>query len=199
VDLIVKSQNAAGSWRYVPFATDSDMSITVCQVQALRAARNVGLRVPPSTIARAIRYIKDSAIHEGPEKGAFKYQARTLTRASFPLTAAGITALYGAGVYDDEDIDRGLGYLLRNQDDLGEHYRNHYFYYYGHYYAVQAVFTAGGQYWREYYPKVRRELLARQDEDGSWPNDTGPGRAFGTAVACIILQIPNQYLPIFQR
>ncbi|MBN2492205.1 MAG: hypothetical protein JXQ29_15265, partial [Planctomycetes bacterium] len=29
VDLIVKSQNAAGSWRYVPFAQDSDMSITV--------------------------------------------------------------------------------------------------------------------------------------------------------------------------
>ena len=199
VDLIVKSQNKTGSWRYLPFATDSDMSITVCQVQALRAARNVGLRVPRSTIDRAIDYIKESAIREGPEKGAFKYQAKTITRSSFPLTAAGITALYGAGVYDDEDIERGLQYLIRNHDHLGEHYRNHYFYYYGHYYAVQAMFVAGGRYWQDYFPRIRQELLQRQEKDGSWANETGPGRAFGTAVACIILQIHKQYLPIFQR
>jgi hypothetical protein len=199
VDLIVKSQNKTGSWRYLPFASDSDMSITVCQVQSLRAARNVGLRVPRSTIDRAIDYIKDSAIGEGPEKGAFKYQAKTITRSSFPLTAAGITALYGAGVYDDDAIKRGLDYLVRNHEHLGEHYRNHYFYYYGHYYAVQAMFIAGGGYWTDYYPKIRRELLQRQDADGSWNNETGPGRAFGTAVACIILQIPKRYLPIFQR
>lgn len=199
VDLIVKSQNRTGSWRYLPFAKDSDMSITVCQVQALRAARNVGLRVPRNTIDRAIQYIKDSAIHEGPEKGAFKYQAKTITRSSFPLTAAGITALYGAGVYDDEDIERGLNYLVRNHDYLGDHYRNHYFYYYGHYYAVQAMFIAGGRFWEEYYPKIRRELLERQESAGSWCNDTGPGRAFGTAVACLVLQIPQRYLPIFQK
>jgi len=199
VDLIVKSQNKTGSWRYLPFANDSDMSITVCQVQSLRAARNVGLRVPRSTIDRAIHYIKESAIHEGPESGAFKYQAKTITRSSFPLTAAGITALYGAGVYDDEDIERGLDYLVKNHEHLAEHYRNHYFYYYGHYYAVQAMFIAGGRYWADYFPKIRRELLERQSPDGSWANETGPGRAFGTAVACIILQIPKRYLPIFQR
>ncbi len=199
VDLVVKSQNKAGSWRYLPFATDSDMSITVCQVQALRAARNVGLRVPRTTIERAIRYIKDSAIREGPEKGAFKYQPKAITRSSFPLTAAGITALYGAGVYSDEHVARGLAYLRRNLEFVGRTYRNHYFYYYGHYYAVQAMFIAGGEHWEHYYPHVRDELLDRQRADGSWPNDVGPGPVFGTATACIILQIPLRYLPIFQR
>jgi hypothetical protein len=30
-------------------------------------------------------------------------------------------------------------------------------------------------------------------------NDVGPGDAFSTSVACIILSLPHQYLPIFQR
>ncbi len=34
---------------------------------------------------------------------------------------------------------------------------------------------------------------------GRWVNNVGPGDAFSTAVACMILQIPRQYLPIFQR
>jgi hypothetical protein len=199
VDLIVKSQNARGSWRYLPFAKDSDMSITVCQVQALRAARNVGLRVPRTTIDRAIDYIKDSAVTSGLDRGAFKYQPDHHTRCSFPLTAAGITALYGAGVYEDDDIERGLNYLVERQSFFRRSYLNTYFYYYGHYYAVQAMFIAGGRYWEEYYPRVRAELLGEQRPDGSWPNDIGPGPAFGTAVACIILQIPLRYLPIFQK
>jgi hypothetical protein len=48
---------------------------------------------------------------------------------------------------------------------------------------------------------MRDHLLDDQEKDGRWlnPRREGPGDAFGTAVACIILQIPNQYLPIFQR
>ena len=38
-----------------------------------------------------------------------------------------------------------------------------------------------------------------QQRDGSWPNPVGPGPVFGTATACIILQIPQRYLLIFQR
>ena len=43
------------------------------------------------------------------------------------------------------------------------------------------------------------DLLAAQMRDGRWRNDVGPGDAFATAVACILLQMPKQYLPIFQR
>ena len=38
----MKSQNDEGGWRYEPYARESDMSIVVCQVIALRAARNIG-------------------------------------------------------------------------------------------------------------------------------------------------------------
>ncbi|MCA9879166.1 MAG: iron-siderophore ABC transporter substrate-binding protein, partial [Thermomicrobiales bacterium] len=93
IDLTVKTQNAQGSWRYRPYAPDSDMSIAVCQLMALRAARNIGLQVPKSTIDRAYDYISKSAYRSGRHKGAFKYQIdQSQTRVSFALGAAGLAA-----------------------------------------------------------------------------------------------------------
>lgn len=212
IRLIVDSQNQEGGWRYVPFAKESDMSITVCQVMALRAARNVGIPVPRATIDRAIGYVKASAIREGgmrrawddDERGAFKYQKQGYSRATFPLTAAGVVTLFGAGVYSDREIEDGLDYLekklARFTADYGtSSYRGHYFFYYGNYYAVQAMYTAGGQRWERYFSHIRDALLRMQEPDGRWPNSVGPGDAFGTAMATLILQIPYRFLPIFQR
>ena len=50
VTLIVQAQNEAGGWRYQPVRNDADLSVTVCQVMALRAARTAGLYVEKSTI-----------------------------------------------------------------------------------------------------------------------------------------------------
>jgi len=217
VDFIVDTQNEEGGWRYVPFSPESDMSIVVCQAIALRSARNIGIRVPKSTIDRAARYVVDSAITEESQRafhnvyadeiGAFHYQKGKGSRSSFPLTAAGVTALHGLGIYSDESIRRGLDYLRRNLADFnqqyGRHGGGHYFFWYGHYYGVQAMYTAGTayqvNYWEPYFEEVRGELLSMQNDDGSWPNATGPGPAFGTAMAVLILEIPYRYLPIFQR
>ena len=202
VTLIVKTQNSFGSWRYLPFAPDSDMSITVCQIMALRAARNIGMKVPRSTIDNAVAYVKDSALTRGPYRGGFKYQMRDdqPSRTSFALTAAGITTLHSAGVYADELIEAGLEYLRHEFDDITD-MSNHYFYFYGNYYAVQAMYIAGGQHWEWYWPAIQEDLIRNQtlSENGTgyWGNNVS--RAFGTAVATLILQIPNQYLPIFQR
>jgi hypothetical protein len=38
-----------------------------------------------------------------------------------------------------------------------------------------------------------------QQGDGRWCCEVGPGDEFSTAVACLLLQLPRQYLPIFQR
>jgi squalene cyclase len=217
VDFIVETQNQEGGWRYVPFSPESDMSIVVCQAMALRAARNIGIRVPKATIDRAARYVVDSAITEENQRGfnagymdevgAFNYQKLRGSRSSFPLTAAGVTALHGLGIYSDESIRRGLDYLRRNLDeftrDYGRNQGGHYFYWYGHYYGVQAMYTAGTafqvNYWEPYFERVRADLLALQNPDGSWPNRVGPGPAFGTAMAVLVLEIPYRYLPIFQR
>lgn len=216
-DFIVHSQNADGGWRYEPYAPESDMSIVVCQVLALRAARNIGIRVPKSVIDKAARYVVDSAVTEsslsqsgfgGPfgyrnEIGSFHYQKQDGSRSSFPLTAAGVTALHGVGIYSAESIDAGVRYLMATLEPFnrqrGYSAGYHYFFWYGHYYAVQAMYTAGGPAWDSYFENVRTEILRGQEESGAWPNQTGPGPAFGTACAVLILEIPYRFLPIFQR
>ena len=39
VRLIERAQNSEGGWRYQPIPFDADISVTICQVMALRAAR----------------------------------------------------------------------------------------------------------------------------------------------------------------
>jgi hypothetical protein len=59
------------------------------------------------------------------------------------------------------------------------------------------MWQAGGQRWRRWYPGVRDELISRQHPDGVWI--TSEGNECATAMACIVLEMPNNYLPIFQR
>jgi hypothetical protein len=70
-------------------------------------------------------------------------------------------------------------------------------YFYGHYYASQAMYLAGGDHWANYYPPVRDEILRNQLSDGSWKDDVGA--TYATAMACVVLQMPCEYLPIFQK
>lgn len=212
INIIVDSQNGEGGWRYKPFARESDMSITVCQVLALRSARNVGISVSARTIKDAETYVRRSAVRRGElnrsyhggfghygEGGAFRYQLRGQSRATFPLTAAGVTTLHAAGIYDDPVINDAFDYLTGQMSSFNRQYLGHYFFYYGHYYAVQAYYTAGGAKWRNYFGDISPLLLRAQQANGAWPNNVGPGESFSTAVATLILQIPLQYLPIFQR
>ncbi|MGE0709980.1 MAG: prenyltransferase [Planctomycetota bacterium] len=211
VNLIVSAQNEQGGWRYSPGAKDSDISITVCQVQALRAARNVGVRVPVRTISSAIEYVRKSYIPPGTahhrQTGGFWYQVYENfryrpSRTSFALTAAGVTALYGAGIYDGDEIRGGLRYLFDVRNRPASHeMRGSFDYFYGHYYAVQAFFQAGDggerPYWSMWYPWIRDQLVMGQRPDGSWKDLVGPN--YATAMSCVILQIPFRYLPIFER
>jgi hypothetical protein len=193
VQLIVKSQNREGGWRYDPVPKDADVSVTVCQMMALRAARNAGLHVPKETVDRCVEYVKKS---QNPD-GGFQYQLVRRGESAFPRSAAGLMALYSAGVYEGAEIDKALRYLMRYlpRDELF-HQETHY--YYGHYYAVQAMWHAGGNHWKQWYPAIRDELLQRRLASGGW-SDQFICTEYGTAMALLVLQMPNNYLPIFQR
>lgn len=191
VGIIIDSQNEDGGWRYQPQRNDADLSVTVCQVMALRAARNAGIYVPNETIDRSVDYIKRSQNADG----GFAYMLDG-GESDFPRSAAGIVALYNAGIYEGDEIERGLTYLeafrpATNTDMLASHF------YYGHYYAVQAMWQAGGARWANWYPSIRDMLIQRQMTGGQWMDPIGP--EYGTAMATVVLQMPNNYLPIFQR
>jgi len=191
VKLIVASQNDEGGWRYQPRQEDADISVTVCQIMALRAARNAGLYVPNETVDRAVAYVRQC---QNPD-GGFAYFADQPSDSAFPRSAAGIVALNSAGIYEGDEIQRGIAYLLQfppKSNGLGQTY-----YFYGHYYAVQVMWHAGGRYWQMWYPAIRDVLLRHQSRDGHWSDLIS--REYGTAMACLILQMPSNYLPIFDR
>ncbi len=191
VKLIVDTQNSDGGWRYQPQRRDADISVTICQIMALRAARNAGIYVPNETVERCIEFVKRS---QNPD-GGFMYMLQG-GQSRFPRSAAGVVALYSAGIYDGPEIQRGLDYLMHHVPRNDAFNRTtHYFY--GHYYAVQAMWQAGGEYWETWYPAIRDSLLERQKGNGSWFDSICP--EYGTSMACIILQMPNNYLPIFQN
>jgi hypothetical protein len=197
VNLIVNSQNGEGGWRYYRDSVDADISVTICQIMALRAARNAGLYVPKSTVDRCVQYVK---LCQDRREGFFRYQKQGGNdQQAFARTAAGVCALFAAGIYEGPEITLGLEYLKRHRDTTQNGWHDmHYFY--GHYYAAQAMWTAGGSYWQEWFPWIRDQLISRQNEgsrDGSWRD--GICVHYGTAMACIILQIPNNYLPIMQK
>jgi prenyltransferase beta subunit len=191
VDLIVGTQNPEGGWRYQPMPRDADISVTVCQVMALRAARNAGIHVPAETIDRSIDYVKRCQNSDG----GFMYMAQG-GQSAFPRSAAGVVALYSAGIYEGPEIEKGLEYLDQFVP-RGSSFNRESHFFYGHYYAVQAMWHAGGERWAKWYPAIRESLIARQRDDGSWMDSICP--EYGTAMACLILQMPNNYLPIFQR
>lgn len=192
VRLIVDTQNDEGGWRYQPERNEADISVTICQVMALRAARNAGVYVANETIDRCTDYVKQCQNSDG----GFAYMLPG-GESAFARTAAGVVALYSAGIYEGDEIRRGLDYLAQHSP-TAESMSIESNFFYGHYYAVQAMWHAGGDYWRNWYPAIRKTLLARRKEDGSWfAQQICP--EYGTAMACLILQMPNNYLPIFQR
>ncbi len=193
IQLIVNSQNKEGGWRYMPDGKDADISVTVCQMMALRAARNCGIAVPKTTVDQCVEYVRKCQNADG----GFRYQLVGRPMSDFPRSAAGVVVLYNAGISDGRDLDRGLAYLLRSPP-RGDLLRHDAHYFYGQYYAAQAMWHAGDDYWRQWYPAIRDELISRQMPDGGWADPT-INVEYGTAMSCLVLQMPNNVLPIFQR
>ena len=189
VDLTIKAQNNMGGWRYQQAPVDADLSVTICQIMGLRAARDAGIYVPDEVREKCIDYVKKSR----NRNGSFSYMMGG-GGASLAMTSAGVTSLYSAGIYEGPEIEDALKIIDQSRPGKAGNVGGHY--YYTHYYAVQAMWHAGGEYWNNWYPAIRDELIQRQQNDGSWPQGGG-GPEYSAAMACIILQMPLNYLPVF--
>ena len=188
VRLIVDTQNKEGGWRYQPVRADADLSVTVCQLNAFRAARHAGVDVPAATINACTRYVKQSQNSDG----GFRYMLQGGASA-FPRSAGGLLCLLSSDGSDSKEVRDGVLYVRQYTGELGARY-NHYFY--GHYYAAQAMRLRGGDDWKEWYTAIRDELVRRQNPLGYWPDSIG--NDYGTAMALIILQMPRSRLLLYR-
>jgi hypothetical protein len=186
--------DTAGGWYYTLQKGGDEGSTTVTQIQGLRAARNAGLKVPPEVIKKAARYL---AICQNPDGGiSYSYSSRGGSRP--PISAAAVATLYAAGKYDDPMAIKCLDYVTKVILPDIQHHSAQGHAFYTHFYMAQAMYQVHDARYDRYFPALRDSLLKLQASDGSWQGD-GVGTVYGTAIACIILQLPFDYLPIFQR
>jgi hypothetical protein len=71
---------------------------------------------------------------------------------------------------------------------------------------MQAFYQHGGKQWNEWHPGVREVLLKNQNKDGSWNVPDGSEMAtdaatktYSTAMATLVLNIYQHFLPAYQR
>jgi len=202
VQLIARSQSRLGGWYYTPTSNSDEGSVTVTQMQALRACRNSGVHVPKKTVDMAVKYIEMSECSDGGIAYRASQNGRGRGGSRPPITAAAVATLYNAGNYDSPLAKKALEYCKKRLG-LGEgrNWRNSGFgghFFYAHYYMAQAMYQSGEKNWKEYFPKIRDMLLETQDADGAWNGD-GVGRVYGTSIALTILQLPYKKAPIYQR
>lgn len=190
-----------GGWRYQVAGADADMSVTGWQLLALRAAKNVGCDVPPDAIASAVDYIKRS---QDPYTGAFTYTPGG--GSTIPCTGTGILGLCVCskeGVKSAEALKAGAA-MLRSLREPGyvayplQYNGAHFFY--SVYYASQATFQLGGNYWETYRPHIHKMLISnRNKQDGSWVGSDGHGPIYSSSMAILALTVEYRFLPIYQR
>jgi len=221
VKYIGNAQSTQGGWFYTSKVEGHDQdegSVTITQVQALRACRNGGIPVPKAIIKKAHDYLKNSTT---PRGGVVYSLGRGGMRAPLggerpALTAAAIACLFNAGEYKDDLCKKwfkfcqtaipisGFGGVRLGHDE------------YTQYYYSQAIYILGDDGWEKLFGKTAKDqsvtwsaykqsmfenLRQSQNSDGSWPSGGGfsVGAVYSTAVYCTILQLDRGTLPIYQR
>ena len=209
---IEEAQSLEGGWYYKPRAAgELEGSITVCVVQALRAAKEAGVWVDLEVIGRAIDYVKRLQA----EDGGFMY-ALGQPETSVALTAACLSTLHATGIYSGNEVENGYDFIwrelglrevARERDAIGQEAR---FPFYERFYLSQALWQHPDEReFQRWYAEERERVLLDQRADGSWPDvrlsERGIrvrdryGSSYSTAMNCLFLALPEGVLPILQR
>lgn len=193
IALTVRAQSRDGGWYYTPDAQNDEGSVTVTQIQALRACRDAGLHVPREVIDRACEYIAKCQNRDG----GISYSLRSRGHSLPAITAAAVATMYSAGEYEHPVSQGALAFTLRVlQGSRGLRSGGHE--YYTRLYVGQTMWVSSPENWNRYFPSDRDFLLNNQLPNGSW-NDNMTGEIFSTAVAILTLQLPYELVPVYQR
>ncbi len=201
---VPKSEANRGGWRYEPSSSDSDISVSVWQVMALRAAKNAGFDVPKEAIDNAVAYIKRSYRVERDANGQPKSDAAPFSyepyggRQTFSTTAAGLLSLQVCGQYEAPEVLGSANWLLKSPPEINEPW-----FFYGCYYYAQGMYQRGGDHAATAREKTEKMLITAQSQDGSWyprnGNEKSAGAVYATSLALLSLSVHHHFLPIYQK
>lgn len=188
VGLIVSSQNSLGGWRYNVGSRDADTTVSGAQMVALRAAANAGMEVPEDTIKRGVAYFKRCFC----PGGGFGYQGPSGPNRA--RSGIGLLVLSLSGEFESPEVKTTAEWLFNR----GAVTRREGHFYYTSYYCSQAMYQAGGKYWKRWNETATPTLISMQQRDGSWAS-TGSGVVCDTAFALLALEVNYNFLPVYQR
>jgi hypothetical protein len=198
IGLTARAQTNDGGWGYSPDYYSDEGTLTVTQLQGLRVCRDAGLLVPKSLIDGAVDYIKKSSDASGrvryrPNSGQWRQG----------VTCAAVVALWNAGEFDTPIFKRTRDFV--NADIAGESgwldFRNWNYTHHGEfvaYYLALSQWVQGEALWARFYPRAAAGLLQLQEPAGSW-HGRDDGDIYSTAIALLILGLPYNRLPVYQR
>ena len=224
IDYLVATQHRElGGWRY-EVGTNADLSVTGWQLLALRSGELAGLNVPPQTYERIRECVEQCRDEEG-RQALFRYnpwasptdpRTRHGRQPSTVMTSVGLLAQLQLGSDRTNPQIRAAGdHLLANlprhgataevaaTGTLGNPGRDTYYWYY----ATQAMFHLGDEYWQAWHEQLFPLLIESQTASGplagSWdarqpvPDKwaTYGGRLYVTAMNLLSLEVANRHLP----
>jgi len=213
VEFCGKSQTNRGGWGYVSAADGGNFdegSVTITQLQALRAARNAGIVVPKTIIDKAVKYLKDCTTPRGGIIYSLAHGQPVAGTERPPLTAAAVSCAFSAGEYESEYAKKWIQYCkesipIAKGRVAHDEYQSYYF--------SQACWVLGDDRYGKMFPNSKPDdrltwskyrntmfdhIRSTQNRDGSWTSGyIGP--IFTTAVNLTILQLEKGVLPIYDR
>jgi len=202
-----------GGWGYVSANEGNNFdegSVTVTQMQAIRAARNAGIPVPKEILDKATAYLEACTTPRGGIIYNYTGGQGQAGNERAPLTAAAICCSFSAGQYKGELAAKWIKYCKENIP-IGKGRLSHDEY--QSYYLAQAIYVLGDDRYGVLFPKEPKAswltwsgykdamfdyLKTQQNADGSWTSGyIGP--VFSTAVNLTILQLDKAILPIYHK
>ncbi|MCS7014499.1 MAG: terpene cyclase/mutase family protein [Gemmatales bacterium] len=174
VEFSARAQTRLGGWGYVSSADGGGFdegSVTITQLQALRAARDAGIPVPKETIDKAKDYLRKSTrvVRHDPdprkrEAGVtYSLQGGGGGDVRPALTAAGIACMFSAGEYENELAIQWLNFCMRSIPvGRAPHERIRHDEY-THFYYAQVIYVLG----EDRHAKMRPDLAEVERRDPS--------------------------------
>jgi hypothetical protein len=207
------AQTSRGGWGYISAKDGNDFdegSVSITQVQALRAARNAGIVVPKEAIDKTHEYLRKCTT----PAGGLIYSLASGGGGERPtITVAGIASMFSSGEYNSDLAKKWLKFVQPKVpiDSVGSDQFGHSEY--THYYYGQVAYSLGEEGYARMFPESKADerltwskykkgffefLKNKQNADGSWTG-TPIGQVYTTSCYLTILQLDNGALPIYQR
>src|SRR5438067_8147738 len=190
-----KAQTDKGGWGYVSANNSGGFdegSVTITQLQGIRAAKNAGIVVPKSIIDKAVKYLADCTTDRGGVIYSLSSGGPVAGGERPPITAAAVCCSFSAGGYTDPNAKKWIQFC-QNSIPIDKSGRDSFGHWeYTHYYYSQAIYIMGENgyaklfpdskpaerlTWSKYRDTIFDYIATRQSNDGSW-NLSGIGAVY---------------------